>query len=86
MDETTNKCPDFETMKEKAERKKEMMEKLEEMFKDKLETPTWRVEVFESRNCVLKVNQNVNERDQVLQLAGKFTLGLLDRMDWLIRQ
>ena len=36
-----------------------MMEKLEEMIKLKLEEPTNRVDVFETRNWIHFINQNI---------------------------
>ena len=38
---------------------KEMMTKLEERIRDKLDLPTMRVEVFEARNWIHFINQDV---------------------------
>ena len=55
MDETTYKYLGFEMRKEM--KKKEMMNKLEERIKDKLEEPSKRVGSFEARNWI-HFNQN----------------------------
>ena len=66
--------------------KKEMLRKLEERIKEKLEEPTRRVEVFESRNWMLFINQNVMSLVRFYSGPVKFTLGWLDRVDRTIRQ
>ena len=63
-----------------------MVEMLEERIKDKLEEPTKRVEVFETRNWIHFINQNIMSVVRFYSGPVKFTLGWLDRMDRLIRQ
>ena len=63
-----------------------MMSKLEERIKEKLEEPTRRVEVFEFRNWIHFINQNVMSVVRFYSGPVKFTLGLLDRIDKMIRQ
>ena len=58
MDETTYKYLGFEMGKGEVERK-EMMDKLDERIKEKLEDPTKRVGTFEARNRIHFINQNV---------------------------
>ena len=58
LDERTYKYLGFEMMKGEVARKA-MMERLEMRISDKLEDPTKRVEVFETRNWIQYVNQNV---------------------------
>ena len=55
MDETTYKYLGFEMKKGNVDRK-EMMKRLEERIKGKLDHPTKRVEVFETRNWVQYIN------------------------------
>ena len=85
MDESTYKYPGFEMRKGEVARK-EMIENLEERIVLKLEEPTKRVEVFESRNWIQYVNQNIMSVIRFFSGPVKFTLGWLDRMDRLIRQ
>ena len=63
-----------------------MMNNLEEMIKEKLEDPTKRVEVFETKNRIHYINQNVMSAVRFYSGPVKFTLGWLDRMDKTIRQ
>ena len=74
MDETTYKYLGFE-MKNGEVVGKEMLVKLEERIKEKMEEPTKRVEVFEARNWVHFINKN--EMSVVRFYSGpvKFTLG-----------
>ena len=85
MDEATYKYLGFEMMKGEIARK-EMMTRLEERIKEKLQEPTKRVEVFEARNWIHFVNQNIMSVVRFYSGPVKFTLGWLDRIDLLIRQ
>ena len=85
MDEVTYKYLGFEMKKGEIERK-EMMNKLEERIKDKLEEPTTKVEVFETRNWIHFINQNIMSVVRFYSGPVKFTLGWLDRIDMMIRQ
>ena len=85
MDETTYKYLGFEIKKGDVERK-EMMRRLEERIKGKLEKPTMRVEVFEAMNWIHFINQNVMSVIGFYSGPVKFTLGLLDKIDQMIRQ
>ena len=58
LDETTYKYLGFEMKKGEVDRK-EMVQKLEQRIADKLEEPTRRVDVFEARNWVHFINQNI---------------------------
>ena len=58
LDEVTYKYLGFEMKKGEVE-KKQMMDMLEERIREKLEEPTTRVEVFEARNLIHFINQNV---------------------------
>ena len=58
MDEATYRYLGFEMKKGEVVRN-EMMAKLEERIRDKLEEPTKRVDVFETRNWIHFINQNV---------------------------
>ena len=58
MDETTYKYLGFEMMKGEVERKV-MMKELEERIYEKLQEPTKKVQVFETRNWIHYINQNV---------------------------
>ena len=58
LDEMTYKCLGIEMKKGDID-KKGMMKRLEERIKEKLEEPTRRVEVFETRNWIHFINQNV---------------------------
>ena len=62
------------------------MRMLEEMIKRKLEEPTKRVEVFETRNRIQFINQNVMSVVRFYSGPVKFTLGWIDRMNRTIRQ
>ena len=85
LDEITYKYLGFEIKKGEIERK-EMMDKLEERIKDKLTEPTRRVEVFEARNWIQFINQNVMSVVRFYSGPVKFTLGWLDRIDKMNRQ
>ena len=65
--------------------RKEMLVKLEENH-GKLEETTKRVDVFEARNWVHFINQNVMSGIRFYSGPVKFTLGWLDRVDKTIRQ
>ena len=65
---------------------KKMLRKLEERIKEKLEEPTRRVEVFESRNWIQFINQNVMSVVRFYSGPVKFTFGWLDGIDRTIRQ
>ena len=56
------------------------------MVRKKMEEPTTLVEVFEARNRIQSINQNVMSVVQFYSGPVKFTLGLLDRIDKMIRQ
>ena len=58
-----------------------MMENLEKRIEMKLEEPTKRVEVFESRNRIQFINQNVMSIVWFNSGPVKFTFGWLDRVD-----
>ena len=85
LDETTYKYLGFEMKKGEVDRKK-MMTKLEERIVEKLKEPTKKVEVFESRNWVQYINQNVMSVVRFYSEPVKFTLGWLDGIDKMIRQ
>ena len=85
LDERTYKYLGFEMMKGEVARKA-MMERLEMRISDKLEDPTKRVEVFETRNWIQYVNRNVMSVIRFYSGPVKFTLGWLDRIDKMIRQ
>ena len=85
MDETTYKYLGFEMKKGEVERN-EMMVKLEKRIEEKLKEPTQRVEVFETRNRIHFINQNVMSVIRFYSGPVKFTLGWLDRMDRMIRR
>ena len=85
MDETTYKYLGFQMKKGDVEGK-EMMEKLEERIMEKLDLPTKRVDVFEARNWIQYINQNVMSVVRFYSGPVKFTLGWLDRIDIMIRQ
>ena len=85
LDETTYKYLGFEMKKGEIDMKV-MMSKLEERVREKLEEPTSRVQVFEARNCVQFINQNVMSVVRFYSGPVKFTLGWLDRIDMMIRQ
>ena len=84
IDEVAYKYLGFEIKKGEVYRK-EMMKVLEGRIK-KLEEQTWRVEVFEVRNLIQFINQNVMSVVRFYSGPVKFTLGWLDRMDKTIRQ
>ena len=73
-------------MKKGEIERKEMMKKLEERIREKLEEPTQRVDVFEARNWIQFINQNVMSLVRFYSGPVKFTLVWLDRMDKMIRQ
>ena len=85
LDKTTYKYLGFEMKRGEAARK-EMMAKLEERIKDKLEEPAKSVDVYETRNWIHFINQNVMSVIRFYSGPVKFTLGWLDRMDMTIRQ
>ena len=66
--------------------RKAMMVRLEGRIKDKLEEPTKMVEVFEARNWIHFINQNVMNVTRFYSGPVKFTLGWLDPIDMMIRQ
>ena len=80
LDGTTYKYLGFEMKRGEVE-KKEMMKKLEERIKDKLEEPTKMVDVFEVRNWIHFTNQNIMSIVRFYSGPVKFTLGWLDRID-----
>ena len=77
MDETTYRYLGFEMKSGEVDRKV-MMDRLEEKIKDKLEAPAKRVEVFETRNWINFINQNVMSVIRFYSGPIKFTLGWLD--------
>ena len=81
---TTNKYVGFETTKGDVERKK-IMKMLDERIKEKLDEPMKRVEVFETRNMIHFINQNLTSVVQFYSRPVKFTLGWLDGIDAMIR-
>ena len=85
MDETTYKYFYFEMKKGEIDRK-EMLRMLEERIKRKLEDPTKRVEVLETRNWIQSINKNVTSVVRFYSGPVKFTLGWLDRVDMMVRQ
>ena len=85
LDEATYKYLSFE-MKKGDVARKEMMEKLEERIKLKLEEPIKRVDVFEARNWIHFINQNVMSVIRFFSGPVKFTLGWLDQIDKTIRK
>ena len=85
LDEVTYKYLGFEMMKGEVERK-EIMKRLEERIRDKLDEPTKRVDVFEARNWIHFVNQNIMSVVRFYSGPVKFTLGWLDRIDKMVRQ
>ena len=66
--------------------RKEMMKKLEERIREKLDEPRKRVDVFETRNWAHFINQNVMSVVRFYSGPVKFTLGWLDGIDKMIRQ
>ena len=85
LDETTYKYLGFEMKHGEVERK-EMMRKLEERIGEKLDEPMKRVEVFEARNWIHFINQNVMSVIRFYSGPVKFTLGWLDRICKMTRQ
>ena len=85
MDETTYKYLGFQMKKGDVEAK-EMMAKLDERIKEKLDEPSKRVEVFETRNWIQYVNQNAMGIVRFSSGPVKFTIGWLDQIDKTIRQ
>ena len=74
MDALTYKYLGFEMKKGEVDRK-EMLVKLEERIKEKLEKPTRRVEVFEARNWIQYVNQNIMSVIRFYSGPINFTIG-----------
>ena len=74
LDEVTYKYLGFEMMKGEVERK-ETMKRLEERIKDKLDEPTKRVDVFDARNWIHFVNQNIMSVIRFYSGPVKFTPG-----------
>ena len=66
--------------------RKEMLKKLEERIREKLDEPRKRVDVFETRNWAHFINQNVMSVVRFYSGPVKFTLGWLDGIDKMIRQ
>ena len=66
--------------------RKTMVKSLEERIKEKLVEPTKRVEVFETRNWIHNINQNIMSVVCFYSGPVKFTLGWLDRIDKTFRQ
>ena len=85
LDETTYKYLGFEMRKGDVARK-EMIEKLEQRIREKLDEPTRREDIFEARNWIYYVNLNVMSVVRFYSGPVKFTLGWLDRVDMMIRQ
>ena len=85
IDEVTYKYLGFEMKKGEVDRKA-TMDKLEERIQCKLDEPVKRVEVFEARNWIHFINQNVMSVIRFYSGPVKFTLGWLDRVDRMIRQ
>ena len=63
-----------------------MMAKHEERIREKLEEPTKRVGVFEAKNRIHFINQNVMSVVRFFSGPVEFTLGWLERIDRTIRQ
>ena len=85
LEEITYKYLGFEMKRGEVDRR-EMMKVLEGRIKEKLEEPTRRVDVFEAKNWIHVINQNVMSVIRFYSGPVKFTLGWLDRMDRTIRQ
>ena len=85
MDETNYKYLGFE-MKNGNDDREATTRKLEEMIREKPEEPTTRVGVFEARNGIRFINQNVMSVVRFYSGPVEFTLGWLDRSDMIIRQ
>ena len=85
LDEITYKYLGFE-MRNGEVARNEMMLKLEERIREKLDEPTRRVDVFEARNWIHFINQNVMSVIRFYSGPVKFTLGWLDSVDRTIRQ
>ena len=85
LDETTNKYLEFE-MKRCAVDTKETMKVLEQLIQEKLEEPRRRVGVFEARNWIQFINQNVMSVVRFFSRPDKFTLRWLERLDRMILQ
>ena len=66
--------------------KNEMMKRLEERIREKLEKPTRSIVTFVTRNGIHFVNQNIESIVQFFSGPAKFTIGWLDGIDKLIRQ
>ena len=78
MDDTTYKYLGFEMKKGEVDRK-EMMGRLEERIKEKLEEPTKRVDVFEARNWI-HFNQNVMSVVRFYTGPVKYALKCISRL------
>ena len=63
-----------------------MMKRLEERIKEKLEEPTRRVDMFEFKNWINYINQNVMSIVRFYSGPVKFTLEWLDGIDKMARQ
>ena len=85
MDDVTYKYLGFEMRKGEVERN-EMMEELEEQRIKELEDLIKRVGIFESKNLIHFIHQNVMSVVRFYSGPVMFTLGWLDRMDRTIRQ
>ena len=85
MDETTYRYLGFEMKNGEVDRN-EMMSKLEQRIAEKLQEPSQSVDVFESRNWIHFINQNVMSVIRFNSGTVRFTLEWLDRMDMTIRQ
>lgn len=73
LDETTYKYLGFE-MKSGTVDRKQMMVKLEERIGEKLEEPMKRVEVFEAKNWIHYIDQNIMSVVRFYSGPVKFTL------------
>ena len=62
------------------------MTRLLEVIKEKLEKPTRRVEVFEARNRIQYVNQNIMSVVRFSSWPVKFSIQWLDKLDIVIGQ
>ena len=85
LDERTYKSLGFE-MKKGAVDREVMMKVLEGRIREKLEESTQRVDVFDAKNWIHFINQNLMSVVRFYSGPVKFTLGWLDRIDRTIRQ
>mgnify|MGYP004562331249 CR=1 FL=1 len=83
--ETKYKYLGFDMKKGEVERN-EMIVKLEERIAEKLQEPASRVDVFEMRNWVHFINQNIMSLVRFYSGPVKFTLWWLDKMDRTIHR